>query len=125
MIFRKAVLAAGLLAAACCLASCTTIASWTAGVAQHLSSSTPSQVSTYADAVLAADTVTRLADVAVQSGKLSVAQLQEIGAINEQVHSAFLRLKAANAAGQSLDFAALNTALQLWTSYTTAQGIAH
>lgn len=113
------------LAAAIPMGGCTTLAQWTAGAAQSLSSSTPTQVSTYADAVLAADGVTRIADLAVNTGKLSRSQLNAINSISEQVHTAFVSLKAANDAGQSLDFAALNTALAIWISYTTNQGISH
>lgn len=104
---------------------CTTLAQWTAGAAQSLSSSTPTQVSTYADAVLAADGVTKLADTAVNTGKLSRPVLVEIGVLSDGVHNAFVAIKAANDAGQSLDFAALNAALAAWVSYTTSQGIAH
>lgn len=104
---------------------CTAIAAWTAGVAQNLSSSTPSQVTTYADAVVVVDAFTKTADAYVQTGKATPTQLDAIDAISDKVHDAFTKLKAANAAGQSLDFAALNAALALWSSYTTQQGIAH
>lgn len=107
------------------LGGCTTVAQWTTDIAQNLSSSTPTQVATYADAVLAIDTFTRLADTGVNSGKLSVANLQTLSDIRTKVRAAYETIKAANAAGQSLDFAALNAALALWVSFATAQGISH
>ena len=107
------------------LGACTTVAQWTANAAQSLSSTSSTQVSTYADAVLAADAVTKLADAAVNTGKLNRAQLETIQSIRGKVRAAYEQLKAANDAGQSLDFAAINEALVLWSSYATAQGIAH
>jgi len=107
------------------LAGCTTIAQWTANTAQSLSSSTPTQVSTFATAVLAADGVTKAADIAVNTGTLDRPTLQQISQISDAVHDAFTHLKAANDAHESLNFAALNEALRQWNAYTTSKGITH
>lgn len=104
---------------------CTTIAQWTADTAQSLSSSTPTQVNTLADAEIAAKGVHQLIDQAAKSGKLSRAQLTTLNTINEAVNKAMTDLEAANAAGQSLTYAALNEALSQWVSYSTANGITH
>ena len=105
------------------LSGCTTIASDVASVAQSLSSSTPSQVTTLADAVSAATLVTQAADIAVKSGKLDRATLLEVEGLNNAIHVALFNLEAANAAGQGLDFAAFNAALSAWNSYATVEGI--
>lgn len=107
------------------LGGCTTVAQWTADTAQSLSSSTPTQVSTLADAEIAAKGVHQLIDQAAKSGKLNRAQLGTLNTINEAVNKAMTDLEAANASGQSLTFAALNEALSQWISYSTAQGISH
>ena len=99
----KHLLFASALSTGLVLGGCTTVAQWTTEIAQGLSSSTPTQVTTYADAVLAIDTFTRLADTAVLSGKLSQANLATLSDIRTKVRAAYETLKAANAAGQSLD----------------------
>lgn len=105
---------------------CTSLASGIASVATSMSSSTPSQVTTLADAVQAADTVTKLADTYVTSGvTISKAQLVQIQALSNGVHTALVNLEAANAAHQSLVFDAFNAALAAYNSYATTQGIAH
>jgi PBP1b-binding outer membrane lipoprotein LpoB len=107
------------------LGGCTTTAQVAANVAQSLSSSTPSQVTTLAEAQLGATTFTKLSDAAVNSGKLSRDQLNTVNDISEKVHKALTDLETANANGQSLTFAAINESLNLWRSYATSQGIAH
>ena len=120
---KMLVLAGALLLAAPLMAGCTSFASGVATIATNLSSSTPAQVNTYADATLAATLATKTVDLAVNTGKLSKATLIELGALNDGVHSAWLVLKAANAAGKSLDYAAFNAALSAYQSYRTSEGI--
>jgi uncharacterized protein YggE len=112
-------------AAACLIAlgGCTTLASGISSVATSLSTASPTQVSTYADATIAADIATRTVDLAVQTGKLNKATLTELAALNDAVHAAWLDLKAANDAGKSLTFASFNAALSAFEAYRAAQGI--
>ena len=92
-------------------------------IVQNLTTSTPVQVTTYADATAAADLVTRTADLAVATGKLPSSVLDAIGSYSDKVHSEWLKLKAAKDAGQSLAFQAFQDALSAFESYRTAQGI--
>ncbi len=117
--------AALLLAFAAPLGGCTTVASSVASVATSLSSSSPTQVTTFADATLAATAATNFADAAVASGKLDKGTLVQIRALNEGVHSAWVDLSNANAAGKSLSFASFNAALDAWNAYATVKGISH
>jgi hypothetical protein len=114
-------------AAAACIAvalsGCASIAQFASGVATSLSSSSPSQVSTYADATNAAILATKTVDLAVTTLTLSKATLTELQTLNDGLHAAWLQLKAANDAGQSLDYAAFNAALAAYQSYKTSQGI--
>lgn len=104
---------------------CTTVAQWTADTAQSLSSSTPTQVSTLADAEIAAKGVHQAISLAANSGKMTRAQLGTLGTVNDNLNKAMTDLETANANGQSLAFAALNEVLAQWISYSTAQGISH
>ena len=94
-----------------------------AGTATNLSSETPSQVTTLADADLAADTIVKLTKTAVDSGTLDAGELTEIQALRTGVRSALDALNTANAKGQSIDFASFNAALQAYQAYSTTKGI--
>lgn len=108
------------------LTGCTSIASMVSSVATSLSSSTPTQVTTLADAVQAATLVTQATDTYINSGvTISKAQLQEIAMLSDALHTALDALEAANAAGKSLDYAAFNAALEAYESYATNEGISH
>lgn len=113
----------------CCaalLGGCTSLASGVATIATSLSSSSPSQANTLAGAEQAATLLTQAADVYVNSGvKISRAQLQEILLLSDAVHTALGTLERANAAGQSLDYAAFNAALSAYQSYATNENIPH
>ena len=123
-ILRRLPLAVAL-SAALIASGCTTLASAVSTVAQNVSSSTPTQVTTFADATAAADLVTRAVDVYVNTGNPSRATLLEIQALSNSVHAAFLDLQAANDKGQSLVFASFNASLSAFNAYATSQGIAH
>lgn len=105
------------------LGGCTTVASGLSDIATSISTSSPTQVATYADATIAADLATRTVDLAVNTGKLDRATLLELDKLNDAVHAAWLQLKAANDAGQSLTFASFNATLAAYQSYRTAEGI--
>lgn len=105
------------------LTGCATVASDVASAATSLSSSTPSQVATLADADLAADTIVKLTKTAVDSGTLDAGELTEIQALRAGVRAALDTLNAANAKGQSLDFSAINAALDAYKAYATLKGI--
>ena len=105
------------------LAGCTSIASGLSTVATDLSTSSPSQVSTYYDATTAANLAFQTIGVAATLPGVSHAQLIELQSLNEAVHSAWLVLKAANDAGQSIDYAAFNAAFAAYQSYCVSQGI--
>lgn len=121
----KRALIALTLAAALGLGGCANLAAGLANVATSLSSSTPSQVTSLAEAQQAATLVTKGADAAVTSGKLNRATLLEINALSDGIHAAMGDLEAANAAGKSIDFAAFNAALSAYNSYMTANAISH
>ncbi len=102
---------------------CTSLASGVTDLAGSFTSSSPSQVTVYGDATLAADIATRTVDLAVKTGKLDRATLLELQTLNDAVHAAWVKLKAANDAGQSLSFASFNAALAAFQSYRTSTGI--
>ncbi len=120
---KRMLLIAGALALALSAGGCTTVASGLADVATSLSSSSPAQVQTYAEATAAADLATRTVDLAVNNVKFSKATLTELQALNDSLHDAWSKLKAANDAGQSLSFAAFNAALSAYQTYRTEQAI--
>jgi len=105
------------------LSGCSTLAQVAAGTATSLSSETPSQVTTLAEADLAADTIVKLTITAVDTGKLDKGELTEIQALRAGVRAALDALHAANAKSQSLDFAAFNASIQAYQAYTTMKGI--
>ena len=111
--------------ALCLMASgCSTLESFAAGTATSLSSSSPSQVTTLADADLAADLIVKVTKLAVDSGKLDEGTLVEIQALRGGVRVALDRLHAANTAGQSLSFASFNASLEAYRAYATLKGVA-
>lgn len=105
------------------LGGCTTLASFVASTATNLSSGTPEQVTTLGDADLAADAVVHLTTAAVDTNKLNAGQLMELQQLRAAVRAALDSLHTASAAGQSLNFAAFNAALDAWRAYKTQQGV--
>lgn len=112
----------GLAALTLSVAACKTmdLASTAASVAQNLSTATPTQVTTLAEAEQAATLVTQAADTYVTTANPSRAKLLQIKALSDAVHVALGNLEAANAAGNSLVFASFNSALQAFNSYAAA-----
>ena len=119
----KHFIAGALIALSFALGGCTTIASGLDTLATDLSSSSPTQVTTYYDATAAADLATKTVDLAVKTMKFNRATLTELQSLNDSLHTAWLVLKAANDANQSLDYAAFNAALAAYQSYRVSQAI--
>lgn len=113
------------LSAAIGLGGCASIASGLSTIATNISSSTPTQVRTLAEAERVATLVTKAATVAVNTGTLSRAQLMELDKLNEGVHAALSDLNQTQKEGGSLAYGAFNAALDAFNAYTTQQGIAH
>jgi hypothetical protein len=105
------------------LANCTTVASGLSSVATSLSSSTPAQVTTLAQAVQAADLITKAVDVYVKTGNPNVATLKELQALSNAVNAALVSLNTAAQNGQSLVYDSFNAALSAFTAYSTASGV--
>lgn len=113
------------LALAIALGGCTTLASGVVSVATSLSSSTPAQVTTLAQADLAADAIVRLTKAAVDTNKLTLGQLKQIHGCRAAVRAALDDLHAVSDAGHALNFEVFNAALLAWQAYTTAIGVKH
>ncbi len=103
------------------LCGCSTVA----GVAQSMSSSSPTQVTTLSDAVAAATLMTRAVDAYVATGHPSKPVLVELQTLNEGLHTSLIGLEKADAAHQSLAIAAFNEALSAFESYSAARGVKH
>lgn len=103
------------------LAGCSTVAN----IATELSSQTPGQVTTLAEALQAATLVTNAVDLYVNTASPSRATLLELQFLNNSLHTALTNLQAANAAGQSLAMASFNEALRAFNSYATSRGVSH
>lgn len=115
-----------LIAAACiALAGCTSTAALIGNTVQSLSSSTPSQVTTLAEALQAATLVTNAVDIYVNTGNPSRATLNELNVLNDGLHTALGNLQTANASNQNLYIATFNEALRAFSSYATASGVTH
>ena len=113
------------IAATLALGGCATIASGLATVATEISSSTPTQVRTLADAERVATLVTRAVTIAVNTGQLSKAQLVQIRTLSNGVYAALSDLHQTQREGGSLAYGAFNAALDAFNAYATKQGIAH
>lgn len=120
---KMLVLAGALLLASPLMAGCASIAAGVANVATSLSSSSPTQVNTFAAATLAATVATKTVDLAVNTGKLNRSVLLQLQALNEGLHTAWLQLKAANDTDKSLSYASFNAALAAYQAYRTSEGI--
>lgn len=107
------------------LGACTTTAQVAGNIGQSLSTATPQQARTLAEAFQAATLVTNTVDAYIQLGNPNRATLEELQVLNERVHSILANLQAANSAGQSLTFAVFNEALNAFSAYSTAKGINH
>lgn len=121
----RRVLIAGSAIAALSTSGCASVAQLGANIAQSVSSSTPSQVTTLAEAEQAATLVTNATDLYVNTAHPSSGVLMEIKSLSDGLHAALVTLEQANAAGKSLTFSSFNAALQAFNAYTTSQGIPH
>lgn len=113
------------LSAALLAPGCTTTAQLVADTAASLSSQTPSQVRTLAEALQAAKLATDAVDLYVRIGKPDRDIRNELRALNEAVHTAALSLEQDQAAGKSLTFGAFNAALDAFNAYATVKGVKH
>lgn len=122
---KRLILALALCAPLALSAGCTTIASGLSSIATNISSTTPTEVKTLADAERVATLVTRAATVAVNTGKLNKGQLNQIRALSNGVYAALDDLHTAQKNGASLVYVSFNAAMDAWNAYNTQQGIAH
>lgn len=119
----RSILCAGAFALAFLVGGCADIAGGVISTAQATTTETPSQEQAYADITISVDLATRTVDLAVASGKFNKATLTELGSLNDTVHAAWVKLRDAHAAHQSLNFAALNAALAAFDAYRSTHGI--
>lgn len=118
--------AVALLLAACSVAGCSTLASVAAGVsnaAGKIAGPVQGQAKTLGDALQLADLATKATQVAVDTLPLRRAQLVQLNALNDSLHSALVSLEQANASGQALSFASFNAALSAWNTYAGQIGV--
>jgi len=114
----------GCLSLAIATGGCTTLAQLGGNIGQSFSVASPKQVGTLAAALAAAKLATDAVDLYVQVGNPDKATLTQLQQLNEGVHKALTDLQAANAAGQSLTFAAINEALAAFRAYAATKGVA-
>jgi len=105
------------------LAGCTTVGQGLISAGQWVSSSTPTQITTYADATLAATLATKTVDALVNTVQFDRATLEEFNTLNEGVHNAWLPLKAAKDANQSLVYGGFQAALDAFNVYSVSHGV--
>lgn len=115
-LIRSVVLASGLLLVA---PGCTTLT----GMFGGLTSPSTTQARTLAEALQGAKIATDTVDFAVRNHPMSQATYQQMNKLNEAVHTALEDLYKANAAGQSLSFAAFNVAYDAFVAYSAQNGI--
>lgn len=102
---------------------CATVAKDVVNTVQALSSASPTQASTLADAQLAYKVAATAVDVYVTTGQPNRAVLTELLNLNEGVHNALLALEKANTNNQSILIAAFNEAYKAFTSYGVSVGV--
>ena len=107
------------------VSGCLDTAQFLTNTATELSSSTPAQVTTYAEATQAAKLLTDAVDLLVNTSHLDKDTLTEFALINDTVHDAWLKLKDDKDHGRSLTFGAINGALDLYRTYATSKGVKH
>jgi hypothetical protein len=97
------------------------------GLAVSLTSPSPTQVKTLAEAIQATTTAENSLDVIVNSGVVNQATLAEIKKLVTDVHTELKKFEAANSAGNSVavqaEVDAFNAALSALNGYKTLQGV--
>jgi hypothetical protein len=120
----KHLLLAGAVALAIPMSGCTTGAGqWAGNVLQSLTSSSTTQVSTLGDGEILVKGINQVSSQLAKSGKLDTVQLHNMETIIDAINADMDKLEAANAAGQSLTFAALNAALADWVKFKNGNGV--
>lgn len=114
---------AGLLFLMSGMTGCADLASFTTRAVTSVSSATPGQTTTLEQAITAADLVTRLTKTAVDTNRLDRGTLVELQALRAGVRAALDTLIAADQAGNAVDLATFNAALQAWRAYAVQKGI--
>lgn len=109
MLFRAAALALAVMPLCACAPAL--------APAIELTSVTPQQVKTLAQAEQAATIVTRAVTVYVSTAKPDKATALKIGQLSDAVHSALARLEADRRAGRCLVFDGFNAALSAFRAY--------
>lgn len=89
--------------------------------AVELTTVTPAQVKTLAQAEQAATIATRAVTIYVATAKPDKATAQKIGELSDALHSALTRLEADRRAGRSLVFDGFNAALSALRAYQGGQ----
>lgn len=117
------------LACAMALGGCSTVGQALSGLVVSVTSATPSQAKTVAEATQAATLVEQSLDLYVKNGHPSPAVLQELQVLVPAVHNTLVRAQQANASGNSAltaaALAAFNEATSAANSYETLQGVPH
>lgn len=120
------VLALGALVA---LGGCSSFGSFVSDLTVSATSATPTQAKTVGEATTLATAAERALDFYVNNGSPSRAVLNELNILVPAVHSALVKVEAANKAGNSAltaaALAAFNEALAAYESYATQQGVTH
>ncbi len=111
------------------LGGCNSVGSGLSNVAVALSTKTPTQAKTVAEATQAVTLVERALDLYVQNGNPPRAVLAELQILVPAVHNALVKVEDANRAGNSAAVAAalavFNESLSALTAYQTLQGVPH
>lgn len=115
----KRFLIAAALSCAMLTAGCQTVGN----LVQTTTTASPKQATTLAGAVQLADLATVATDKYVTAGMPSRAVLLKLQSLRAEVRKAVDNLVAANAAGQSLTFAAVNSAYAAFQSYAVTNGV--
>lgn len=111
-----------LLTVALAISGCASLPQTAGQIGQSLSTASPKQAATLADALQLATIATDAATVYVQTAKPSQAIKDEMSRLNEQVHTVLANLQAANARGESLTFAVFNEAYAAFMAYAASKG---
>lgn len=111
-----------IVALASCLVfgGCAQFAAGVTNIAASAAGPAPGQVTTLSRAEQAATVITDAVHTLVDVHKFDREQLIIVSALNDALHSALTDLEKANAAGQSLNFAAFNAAMDAYNVYMTA-----